>query len=389
MKINTSLVPVCNDHRLNIVKYKRAISIALLFVIGAIWTACGVAYAADNTRLSATTAVKWHPGHYYTLMGDKNNPKYMAQVYRELKKTPLLRGLQIRYEWAELESAENMYDFTSIEQRLAELAAQKKRLIILLQIKTFNSSTAAIPDYLKREDSTFPFSNLGKKDIRGYNLKLWNPVVHDRLVALISELGKRFNSHPYFEGIGLPETAIGQPLVEVPKDQLDNYYNSLLSINQQLRKYFPNTMTYQFTNYPRPMLKSFINKLKEMGTGLGGPDTFIEDPGLLTRESKNSAKGVYHYYPELSGIVPLTPSVMQTNYATTRHDKAGKAPSRAPTVAELFSFARDRLKANYIFWTRAPGYFPNVLAMLNGLQTGDPAGGLNSTCPRAYSACID
>ncbi|WP_297323783.1 beta-galactosidase [Nitrosomonas sp.] len=388
MKINTSPAPVCNDHHLNTVKHKHAISIALLFVIGIAWIACGVAYAADKTTTSTATAVKWHPGHYYTLMGKgKDDPKYMAQVYRELKKTPALRGIQIRYEWAELEPEENVYDFTSIEQHLAELAAQKKRLIILLQTKSFDPQSAFVPDYLKEkkyDDGVFPFSTFGKKTIRGYNLKLWNPLVQDRIAALMNALGKRFNAHPYFEGIGLTETAFGQPMVEISNNQLDNYYSGLLNINQQLRKSFPNTMTYQFTNYPRPMLKSFVGKLKEMGTGLGGPDVFIDEPGLHHNQS-NAPKGVYHHYPELSGIVPLTPSVMQTNYANTRHDKTGKAP----TVAELFSFARDRLKANYIFWTRAPGYFPKVLEMLNGLQTGDPAGGLDATCPKAYPACID
>jgi|CXWL01.1.fsa_nt_gi hypothetical protein len=387
MANNVTTKPRNNDHFSTAAKQIHAVLITLVFVIGMGWTACKSVYAANNVSSSATTSgVKWHPGHYYTLMGQgKNNPKYMAQVYRELKKTPALRGIQIRYDWAELEPAENMYDFTSIEHHLAELASQKKRLIILLQMKSFNPSTAFVPDYLKREDSIFPFRTFGEKDIKGYNLKLWNPLVHDRMVALISALGKRFNSHPYFEGIGLTETALGQPLEETPKNQLDNYYSNLLSINQQIRKYFPNTMTYQYTNYPRPMLKSFISKLREIGTGLGGPDIFMDDPGLIARESKNSAKGVYHHYPELSGIVPLTPSVMQTNYETTRHDKKGRAPS----INELYFFARDNLKANYIFWTRAPKYYPQVLEMLNGLDQTGGAGGLNTTCPKAYPSCVD
>ena len=391
MEIKTIIQLRNNHHLAAATKQINIAFIAFMFVIGTSWTACKAVYAASNDRPSASTSeVKWHPGHYYTLMGQgKNNPKYMTQVYRELKKTPALRGLQIRYHWAELELEENMYDFTSIEQLLAELTAQKKRLIILLQTKSFDPSTAFVPDYLKREDGIFPFSSFGKKDIKGYNLKLWNPRVHDRLAALISALGKRFNSHPYFEGIGLTETAMGQPMVEITDNQMDNYYNNLLSINQQLRKHFPNTMTYQFTNYPRPMLKSFVSKLREMGTGLGGPDIFLEEPGLHANEKRSakgvSAKGVYHHYSELSGVVPLTPSVMQSNYVNTRHDNRG----RAPTVAELLAFARDKLKANYIFWTRAPGYFPKVLEVLNGLGQTDETGGLDATCPKAYSACIN
>lgn len=364
-----------------------AVLLPLVFMMCMAWLSIGISHASDKNT-SVTHAVKWHPGHYYTLMGkSKDNPKHMTQIYQELRKTPLLRGIQIRYDWAELEPEENVYNFSSIENHLIQLAAQKKRLIILLQLKSFDPSTPNVPEYLKEEKyegGVFPFSLFGKKTIGGYNLKLWNPLVHDRLVALISALGKRFNTHPYFEGIGLTETAFGQPLVEITNNQLDNYFTSLLSVNKQLRKYFPNTMTYQFTNFPRQKLNTFIGKLKEMGTGLGGPDIFMEDPGLTFKQA-NSAKGVYHYYPELSGIVPLTPAVMQTNYVNTRQDKKGKTPS----VTELFTFARDNLKANYIFWTRAPNYFPQVLQMLNELGPVGDAGGLDSTCPKAYPACTN
>ena len=132
MKIKT-INQLRNNHHL-LTATKKQINftfIAFTFVIGMSWTACKSVYAASNDRPPPTSGVKWHPGHYYTLMGQsKDNPKQMAQVYRELKKTPALRGLQIRYHWTELEREENMYDFNSIERLLAELAAQKKRLII-------------------------------------------------------------------------------------------------------------------------------------------------------------------------------------------------------------------------------------------------------------------
>lgn len=343
--------------------------------------------SAHASRNSEAGAVKWHPGHYYTLMGGKNNPQYLSQVYRELENTPALRGVQIRYEWIDLEPSEGAYDFSQIEQRLRELSERKKRLIVLLQIKSFDASTQFIPDYLKDkkyEEGAFPFSSYGTQKIRGYNLKLWNVQLQNRLVALITELGKRFNTHPYFEGIGLTETAMGKPMIELSKNQENSFYSGMLLINQELRTHFPNTMTYQFTNYPRPMLKSFVNRLREIGTGLGGPDTFPDDPGLTVNRT-NAPKGVYHHYSELSGIVPLTPSVMQTNYVNTRPDKSGKTP----TVEELLAYARDNLKANYIFWTRAPGYFPNVLQTLRSLPADDPTGGLSTVCPRVYHSCVE
>lgn len=389
-----SLLSASINNGLSIVAKQMQITmvIASLFIISIVLVPWKKAYAvADTTALTlpVTTSVKWHPGHYYMLMGNKNNPKYMAQVYSELKETPALRGVLIRYNWEELEPAKGVYNFTSIDQRLAELSARKKRLVILLQTKSFNPNNANVPDYLKTEiyeGGVFAFKRHGTNIVKGHNIKLWNPLVHDRLVELVRALGKRFNSHPYFEGIGLPETAMGKPLVALSSNEIDKFYNNLLSINEQMRKHFPNTMTFQFTNYPRAILKSFTGKLKEMGVALGGPDTFPHDPDLNFKENSYSQGGIYSYYPKLSGIVPLTPSVMQSNYQSTRSDGRGYKP----TVSELLTFARDKLKANYIFWTRDENNYLEVLKLLNlPDQKSDPAGGLNASCPRAYSSCIN
>ena len=358
-----------------------ALLLILLFIISMVWVPFGTAYAAT---------VKWHPGHYYAInLGDKNNSNYMTKVYSELKSTPALRGLQIRYNWAELEKSYGVYNFSSIDKRLAELAAQNKRLVIVLQTKSFDPSIALVPDYLKAdlyEGGLFTYTN-GDDIVRGNNLKLWNSNILARMAKLMQALGKRYNSHTYFEGIGLTETSMGTPVIPLSSAETDSFYNNLLIINQRMREeFFPNTMTFQFTNYPRPILESFIEKLSTVGTGLGGPDTFIQDPGLNYPGNQYTPSGVYSYYPKLSGIVPLTPSVMQTNYRNTKWDGTGYEPS----ILELLTFARDNLKANYIFWTRDPVYFPQVLEMLNwNDQKSDPAGGLDPTCPSTYSSCVN
>ncbi len=363
-------------------KAGQSCALLFIFIISMVcWVPFGTAHAAG--------AVKWHPGHYYTIMGDKNNSTYMTKVYNELKSTPALRGVQIRYTWAELETSYGVYNFTSIDKRLAELAAQNKRLVILLQTKSFDPKIVPVPGYLKTdlyEGGVFTITN-GGDVVNGYNIKLWNSDVLSRMVALMQALGNRYNSHPYFEGIGLPETSMGTPIIPLSNDQINSFYNNLLIANKRMREeFFPNTMTFQFTNYPRPILESFIGNLSAMGAGLGGPDTFIEDPGLLYPGNAWSPKGAYNYYPEVSGIIPLTPSVMQSNYKNTKWDGTGYEP----TVLELLTFARDNLKANYIFWTRDPVYFPKVLEMLNWKdQTSDPAGGLDPTCPSAYSSCVN
>ncbi len=366
------------------------------FVIGLLWGLGGAQAAAGLTHSPVTQGVKWHPGHYVTIMGwGKNSPKYLADVYAELKATPALRGVQIRYLWAELEPAEGRYDFTSIDQWLTELAAQGKRLVIQVQTKSFDPSWTLVPDYLKVSEydgGAFAFGSQKKRERaahnatpRGYNIALWNPRVRDRLIALFQALGERYNSHPAFEGIGMIETAFGEPLVPLSADKIDGFYTNLLHVHQQMRAQFPNTMTIQEVNYPRPMLQSFVRKLTEMGTALSSPDIFRDEPGL-SMNTPNAPRGIYTYYPELSGIVPLAPQVMRSNYRNTRGDGTGAVP----TVSEILAFVRDGLKANYIFWARTPDDFPRVLEMLKKpTQTGDPSGGLASACPKAYVSCVE
>ncbi len=356
----------------------------LISITSVFW---GSKYAVGATTPVVTTPIKWHPGHYYTIMDyGKNASWYLSQVYSEIKATPALRGIQIRYSWAELETSEGVYNFSSIAKRLNELSSINKRLVIVVETKTFDPTEVLIPNYLKTgiyEGGQYLFSTPNKAGVQGYNLKLWNPQVRDRLKALVRALGKRFNSEPYFEGIGLTETALGQPDVPLTSQQIDDYFANLLNIQQQMRTAFPNTMTFQFTNYPRPILESFISSLRNMGAGLGGPDVFIEDPGL---NYPLIPKGVYNYYPENSGIMPLTPSVMHGNYKSTKADGTGYEP----TIMELLSFARDTLKANYIFWHRDPDYYLKVLETLNQAnQKVNPAGGLDFTCPGIYTTCTN
>ena len=371
-----------------VVRQMHSILVAILFIISMIWISFGTAHAVV---VGTPGSVKWHPGHYYAIMSSgKNKPDYLQQVYSEMKATPALRGMQVRYNWAELEKSFGVYDFTSIEKRLAELTAQNKRLIILLELKSWGIDTDLVPNYVTSnpiyEQGIFAFSRDGSDTITGSNIKLWNPMVRDRLAALISALGKRFNSHEYFEGIGLTETSLGYPIIPLTSTQKADYYDNLLVINKKMRASFPNTMTFQFTNHPRTLLTTLVDDLKGMGSALGCPDVFIEDPGLNYPGSQYSPPGLYKYYPKNSGLMPLIVKVEPANYRDTRWDNKG----HQPTVSELLNFARDNLKVNYIFWVRDLDYYEKVLEMLRlRQQNSNLSGGLNSTCPANYTTCID
>jgi len=277
------------------------------------------------------------------------------------------------------------------------MAAHHKQIIVLVETKSFGYSNEIplAPDYVLNdpqfEGAMFEFP-AGTKDSNGQsrsgrrdnNLKLWSPQVYERLFALLTALGKRFNAHPNFEALGLQETAMGKSDESTMPQQEEALFENLLKLHAQLRTSFPNTVTIQLTNYPINKLGLLTSWFKTMGTGLGGPDIFLNDPGL------NRPGGVYSYYPKLAGTVPLAPMVAAGNYIAARH---GGSTDEAPRVDQLYHFARDRLKANYIFWSRPADrsrYFPQMLDILNQPELrADPAGGLRKGCPSVFASCVN
>ncbi len=368
-------------------KQINAISIAALIAISTILAPLASVYAAPLPP--GTTGVKWHPGHYYTIQNWANDdPIYMAQVYKELEATPALRGMQLRYLWGWLEKSPGVYDFSSIDKHLEKLTAMNKRLVIQVQTKSFEANWKLIPDYLKApeyEGGAFPFRDWGSTTIDGYNIKLWNTNVRNRLTALLKAMGERYNAHPNFEGIGMIETAMGQAVTPLTKAQTDGWFNNLIVVQQNMRTYFPNTMTIQEINYPREYLKQITSAMVKMGGALGCPDIYPDEPGLNFIGNAYSPQGAYPHFAQLSGIVPIAPTVEKVNYLNTRGDKKG----HVPTVQEILVFARNELKPNYIFWQRLPEYVEQVLEVMSWKrQISTPSGGLISTCPSAYSSCI-
>lgn len=370
---------------LNLGKSMRLFWMTSLLILCATFFTLG-----SKQAISAAGNMKWHPGHYLMLInpGD-SNPHYMEQVYSELA-VSAFRGVVIRYTWPELEPQKDMYDFSAIENHLTELASRNKQLIVLLETKSFNLTKEIVPDYIKTtpiyEGGIFPIGAYGSKITKGYNIKMWNSYVQGRLRALIRNMGQHFNIHPNFEGFGLTETAMGTPIEPLTTSQTDAFYGNLMILNQRMRYRFPNTMTFQFVNYPRSILETYVNSLQTMGSALGAPDVFPDEPGLNFPGSQYSPRGLYTYYPERAGLMPLAIQIEEPNYLNTRLDGTGHQPS----IGELLTFARDTLKVNYLFWTRTPEYYTKVLNTMKApKQKSDLYGGLSPVCPANYTSCIE
>jgi hypothetical protein len=80
--------------------------------------------------------------------------------------------------------------------------------------------------------------------------------------------------------------------------------------------------------------------------------------------------------------------VQHQNYRSRRLG----GPDDPPEIGELYAFARERLFANYLFWTRrlyvGDRPYDRVVEFLTSTKfPSDPAGGLADRCPSAYASC--
>ena len=383
---------------------QKEIPVILLVLVMVSFFACKKPDYQNNNQdktqpRAAITGIKYNPGHYWMIYKNRrSDTKYLNDVLRELDENPALKGIQVKFQWRELEERMGIYKFEVIDALLASLTSHHKQLVILIELKSFHSSDpeTLVPDYVRTnpvyEGGLQKYMAYPEKDDegnfiippepKGHVIKIWNPYVFKRFCALLERLGRRYNDKANFEGIGLSESTFYCWPDWLNKINGDPFFDKLMMINQNLKEYFPNSLTYQFVNYPQNQLRKQATALQRMASGWAGPDVFPTDGGL------NGEGKAYWWYEQLSGKIPLLPSVQTEDYLWTTHNKK-KDPGHKPTITELFEFARDDLKANYIFWERAykdgVNYYAQVLTKLNepAIRKAS-AGGLNADCPDTY-----
>ena len=339
------------------------------------------AQALGSAALS-DARMKWNPGHY--IATGRYDKLGILQILDEIKDLPQVKGLMLRYEWPQLETAKGVYDFSRIERDLALVQAAGKRLWIILGTKVFTVGGVAVPDYLRTAEyggGAFKFSLDGSADRLGENTALHNANVRDRLIALTTALGARINRHNALEGLTLSETALGQALVPLTEAQRSSFYSNLALVDTATKRAFPNTVTMQFINFPRTYMPGLINSMVSNSVALGGPDILMQDPDLTTY--------IYPLYDLAKGKVAVGPSVQPSNYLRT----AQNGPLNPPKISDLYAFGRNQLGANYMFWTRSftgsPAPYPQVLDFFKSAAfPKDATGGLTATCPSTYTACV-
>lgn len=336
---------------------------------------------------AAGTRVKWNPGHYVAL--SRRDVASLHAALREIRDVPQVKGLLLRYSWRQLEPRKGQYDFATIDRDVALARSYGKRVFIMIETKAFKSGLRAAPSYMYTREygggaykiriSAKP--TLGTSHRYGENIALYNDQVRDRLIALTSAMGQRFNLNNAVEGVTFNETAMGQAVNPLSKAQSDDFFRNLAQVNTATRRAFPNTVVMQFINFPSSYMPGLVRNMINSSVALGGPDTFLNDHSLN--------RNTYPLYDQAQGKVPIGPSVQPENYVS----RSQNGPHSPPKVTELHAFAQNQLHANYLFWSRTltgplkP--YNNVLRMFKSESFGrDNAGGLRTGCPASYGVCV-
>ncbi|KKU80097.1 MAG: hypothetical protein UY07_C0052G0001, partial [Parcubacteria group bacterium GW2011_GWA1_47_8] len=321
----------------NIAQATKIFTFALFLFLGISQTAS--AYGTYPT--SVKNPANFHPG-YYMLVG-YNAGKYDFDM---IKDNPDFLGVKKVYIWKNLETAENIYNFSQIEQDLAYLQSIGKRLWLEVQYtEWYGGASARVPSYMwtdSKYGGQAPYYGAYQNPAGGpWYAVIWNANVQGRFAALYSALGKRFNGEPYIEGITLGETSMPTG----PSYSATGVENAFKVNALAAKRAFPDKTIIQQINYAAFDLQAFAQWLAGNGIGIGSPDT-------LLMPEKGQISKVYPLYLPQHDLVPTAPDVQWGNY-----EHYNSLIGRPNTSAELLDGGVKATNPWYYFWVNREPYF--------------------------------
>ncbi|WP_026043536.1 hypothetical protein [Treponema primitia] len=272
-------------------------------------------------------------------------------------------GAQIKYTWRSLEREKDVYDFSTIEEDRLFLLSKGKKLFIQIQDVSFSSNIRNVPNYIIEDpqyhggiNSQYEFADDNDNNPRetGWVSRRWDRAVAERFHKLIMELGKQFDGK--IIGITLPETSVdfGSTGKYYPIGFTPEIYREAIKANMNATHLaFNQSMVIQYVNFmPGEWLpwddKGYLSSLFEyaelLKIGIGGPD--------LIPYKRNQMNHGYSFAQKYQGRIKLGFAVQEGNY-NQKNEQTGWTL----TVQEIYDFAKNYLKTNYIFWYPEEPYF--------------------------------
>ena len=263
---------------------------------------------------------------------------------------PDISGVQVVYNWKQLEPAEGQYDFSAIDADLA--AAGGKKLVIQVQDRFFDLKARNLPDYLLTDPQyggglVPQLDNPGENKAKAYGWAplQWNAALRTRYQALLQVLAAKYDGKVF--ALNLPETSID---IDMKHDQTgftcDAYFAGEMENFAVAKSAFKTTKVIQYANFwpcewdnDHNYMGRLFAWAAENGAGVGGPD--------IVPYRKAQMHNSYPLFNQYKGRLGFVGLAVQEPTLTYKNPKTGKPF----TQAEFVDFAENYLGASAIFWS--------------------------------------
>lgn len=238
--------------------------------------------------------MKFHPGHYMTLDPIRTSPEVRARHFKEIDaiaNEPVM-GVKLWLFWGAMETKEGDYSagFAILDEYLKKLSGSNKYLILSVQERVFGKYDPA------QESQIFPTyitAKYGKTVGRNVTtLRVWQPAVMDRYIALVRALAARYEKHPNFEMLQAEETSLA---VTNGLDgfSLTAYGAQLQRLLTEARKVFPTTQIRLSTNFygSDSQMLELLRFCDLLDIAVGGPDVIPNQTIQANRMYESHLKG--------------------------------------------------------------------------------------------------
>lgn len=329
----------------------------------------------------ASVAAQAKPAEHDSANGPKNFIFFERERYRIAEPAFLengaIVGAQLKYTWRELEPERDRYEFQPLLDDLAFLEKNGKRLFIQVQDVSF-SEEVLVPEYLLTDPAfsggaarkyEYEGDDESKAQFDGWVARRWDAAVRARFIKLLNELGKAVDGR--IEGINLPETSVGfgeSGKLHPAGFTYEVYVEGVKATMTAARTAFAHSCVIQYANFmpgewlpwtDHGYLRAVYAHAESLGVGVGGPDLLPHRKGQQN-----------HSYPLIAtrGDGILAGVAVQDGNLEDRNPHS----SKRVTVDELYLFAKDPLRLDYVFWgTQEPYYSKEILPYIRGLGGHD------------------
>ena len=299
----------------------------------------GVDVTSQLATTSATTAKKFHPGHYM-MLNIGSSPAQQRSLIAQNATDPNIAGFQICYTWAQLETGPGNYGGidSTIASDLAYVSQFGKQLVVQLQYKS--KALGDFPVDLQGAAGAFVQGPDGY-----YVPNFWDPAagVLGRYLTLLQQIAAKCDAHPSLEIVNLAESATVDAATTLGGTYTaPGWVSALQTIAQTAAGAFKTTTFEEYINHisgDDSLVGTACANTIKAGCTFGGPDI---DP------SRNNIPA-YDYYAQYAATAHLGSAVQPMDYGLTGAFWFDSDHSQ--TTEHLFGFATSsRLHVSYIYW---------------------------------------